>query len=208
MTNEPTVSHPVPWQHAVYTRAGPNDRYVFSHIECTTLDKRFPRSLTAPDIIAYGSARADNREAIQQATVMVLVTGKWAQHISLNSFASTDSRGRPPGIVPYDHLRRLAVTQGSSKHCSELTRDYKALQYHSTLCHYAQGGDHSYTFLSVFPVLSDTVILPRILDPSRVKSTMASFSRASRKCIRDSLLVAGTTKYKEDTMTRAGINIQ
>jgi hypothetical protein len=56
----------------------------------------------------------------------------------------------------------------------------------------------------VLPVISDTVILPRVLDPSRVKSVINSFSRATRKCIRDSLLVAGITKYKEDTMAKVG----
>jgi hypothetical protein len=202
MTNESTISHPIPWQHAVYTRAGPNDRYIFSHIEHSTLEKQFPRSLSVPDVVSYGSVRSANRETLQQATVLVLVTGKWAQHVSLDLLAATDSRSRPPGIVVYDHLRRLSTTQESSKHCSELTRDYKALQYHSTLCHYAQGEGHSWDFLSVFPVLSDTVILPRILDPSRIKSTVTSFSRATRKCMRDSLLVAGTAKYKEDTMIR------
>jgi hypothetical protein len=190
MINESTIFHPIPWQYAVYTSARPNDNYVFSHVELTTLEKQFPRSLAVPDIRAQGSTRSSNLETLQQATVLVLVTGKWAQHVSLDSFTFTDSRSRPPKLSLYDHLRRLGATHGSSKHCSELTLDYKVLQYHSTLCHYIKGHYHSWNFLSVLPVISDTVILPRVLDPSRVKSVINSFSRATRKCIRDSLLVA------------------
>jgi hypothetical protein len=102
----------------------------------------------------------------------------------------------------YDHLERLGACRGSSKHCAELTNDYKALQYHSTLSHYTQGLDHSWRLFSVVPMLSDTVILPRILDPTRVKTVLTSFARATRKSVRDSLIVAGTTKYKENTMLR------
>jgi hypothetical protein len=54
----------------------------------------------------------------------------------------------------------------------------------------------------VVPVLSDMVILPRLLDPSRVKIILASFARATRKCMRDSLIMAGTAKYRESTLAR------
>jgi hypothetical protein len=182
--------------------------FVFSHIESTTQEKCFPCSLSVNDIVlAQRTMKYSNLEALQEATVLKLVTGHWAQHVNLNSFTLTDGRCPAPKYATYDHLQRLSVSNGSSKHCSELTSDYKALQYHSTLSHYTQGEDHSWRLYSVVPMLSDTVILPRILDPSRVKTVMVSFARAARKCIRDSLIVAGTVKYKECTLTRTEIRI-
>jgi hypothetical protein len=177
--------------------------FVFSHIESTTQEKCFPSSLSVNDImLAHRTMKYSNLEALQEATILKLVTGHWAQHVNLNSFTLTDGRCPPPKYATYDHLQRLNLSNGSSKHCSELTSDYKALQYHSTLSHYTQGDDHSWRLFSVVPMLSDTVILPRVLDPNRVKAVMASFARATRKSIRDSLIVAGTTKYKESTWLR------
>ena len=192
----------LPWQRAVYTRGGARDVFTFSHVEFTALEKHLPRSLSVRDLVSQTSTRATNFEALQQATVLVLVTGNWAQHVSLDTFAQEGHCHRAQKITMYDHLERLSVACGSSKHWSELSRDYKALQYHSTLSHYAQGGDHSWQLSSVVPVLSDMVILPRLLDPSRVKIILASFARATRKCMRDSLIMAGTAKYRESTLAR------
>ena len=197
----PAASHAVPWQSAVYTRGGANDPFAFSHVEFSTQEKLFHRSLSVDDLAAAHSTRGANLEAFQQATVLILVTGRWAQHVSLDTFAQ-DGRRRAPSTSMYDHLERLRTAFGSSRHCSELSREYKALQYHSTLSHYAQGGDHSWQLSSVVPVLSDMVILPRLLDPSRVKIILASFARATRKCMRDSLIMAGTAKYRESTLAR------
>ena len=196
-----TVSHRVPWQCAVYTRRGNNDTFVFSHIEFTTQEKQFASSLSVRDLTAAQTVtRSANLETLQEATVLILVTGKWAQHVNLNTFTSTGGRHATPKIYMYDHLERLCTARGGSKHCSELTSDYQALQYHSTLCHYVQGDDHSWKLFSVVPMLSDTVILPRLLDPSRIRTTVNAFSRATRKCMRDSLIVAGGAKYKESTL--------
>jgi hypothetical protein len=192
----------ISWQHAVYTRVGANDAFVFSHVEFTTIAKQFPASLSARDISRGPSTRSANFETLQQATVLVMVTGKWAHHLSLDTLGQTGARCRSPSYSMYDHMERLCSARGSSKHCSELTGDYKALQYQSTLCHYAKGEDHSWRFFSVVPVLSDTVILPRLLEPTRIKSVMASFARAMRKCTRDSLIMAEGTKYRETTLAR------
>ena len=192
----------IPWQQAVYTRRGPNDSFIFSHVEHTTQEKQFARSLTVQHISMQSKMRSANFEALQQATILVLVTGKWAEHVSLNTFDRAEGRCPPPRYCMYDHLERLSTACGSSKHCSELTREYKSLQYHSTLCYYNQGEDHSWRLSSVIPMLSDIVILPRILDPTRIKTVVTSFSRATRKCVRDSLIVAGTTKYKENTLVK------
>ena len=198
-----TVSHSIPWQRVVYTRKGASDLFVFSHVEFTTQEKLFARSLSVRDLVAtQNRMNSDNLEALQDATVMVLVTGKWAQHMSLNSCALTAGGKYPAPIYSlYDHLDRLRAMRESCKHCSELTLDYKALQYHSTLCLYTPGEDHAWRLFSVVPMLSDTVILPRLLHPSNIKNVLVSFSRATRKCVRDSLLVVGTTKYKENTLS-------
>ncbi len=197
--------HLIPWQCAVYTRKGNHDTFTFSHIESTTQEKRFARSLTVRDLSrAKSTVRSTNLETLQEATVLILVTGRWAQHVNLNTFTAANGKCPAPRHSLYDHLDRLCAARGSSKHCSELTSDYRALQYHSTLSHYVAGEDHSWRLFSVVPMLSDTVILPRMLDPSKVKATVIAFSRAIRKCMRDSLIVAGTTKYKENTLAMSG----
>jgi hypothetical protein len=203
-TGASTESVVTPWQRAVYTRAGVTDLFTFSHIEFTTVAKQFPCSLCVQDMARAGSTRSANLEALQQAVVLILVTGKWAQHLSLDNFAQTGGRGKQPVFTLYDHMDRLChgATRTGNKHCAELTLDYKALQYHSTLCHYTKGDDHSWRLFSVVPVLSDSVILPRLLEPSRIKTAMAGFSRASRKCMRDSLIMAGGAKYKENSMCK------
>ena len=203
-TRGATASHMIPWQRAVYTRRGVSDYYVFSHVEFTTQEKRFAHSLSVPDLkLAQHTTRSANLEALQEATVLILVTGNWAHHVNLNTFhPPLGGKHNPPIYSKYDHLERLCAAQGSAEHCSELTRDYKALQYHSKLCYYVQGDDHSWKLGSVVPVLADTVIMPRLLDPSRIKAVVAPFGRAMRKCTRDSLIVAGTTKYKESTLAR------
>ncbi len=199
------MSHLIPWQCAVYTRRGNNDMFIFSHIESTSQEKLFARSLAVRDLsCANSTVRSTNLETLQEATVLILVTGRWAQHVNLNTFTATNGKCPAPRHSLYDHLDRLCAARGSSKHCSELTSDYRALQYHSTLSHYVPGEDHGWRLFSVVPMLSDTVILPRILDPSKVKGTVTAFSRAIRKCMRDSLIVAGTTKYKENTLAMLG----
>ena len=203
-----TISHLMPWQSAVYTRRGVNDVFTFSHVEHSTQEKRFARSLKVKDLaLANSTARSANLETLQEATVLILVTGRWAQHVNLNTFTPTSGRCPAPRYSLYDHLDRLCSARGSSKQCSELTRDYRALQYHSTLCHYVSGDDHDWKLFSVIPMLSDIVILPRLLDPSRIKAVMTSFSRATRKCMRDSLIVAGTAKYRENTLVKTERNV-
>ena len=202
-SREATVPHLIPWQSAVYTRRGVHDYFTFSHVEHSTQEKRFARSLAVQDLaLANSTVRSTNFETLQEATVLILVTGRWAQHVNLNTFTPTSGRCPAPRYSLYDHLDRLCSARGSSKQCSELTRDYRALQYHSTLCHYVQGDDHGWRLFSVVPMLSDIVILPRLLDPSRIKTVIASFSRATRKCMRDSLMVAGRAKYRENTLIR------
>jgi len=202
MDSDTAVRQMIPWQHAVYTRAGANDTFAFSHVESTYIEKQFPASLNVKDMSRAGSMRSTNFEALQQATVLILVTGKWAQHINLNTFTPEGGRCRPPSYSMYDHMERLRFACESSKQCSELTKDYKALQYHSTLCHYTKGIDHSWRFFSVVPMLSDTIILPRLLEPTRIKGLMTSFARASRKCMRDSLIMADGAKYRETTLAK------
>lgn len=194
----------IPWQQAVYTRVGVNDTFVFSHMQKTTIAKHFPASLAVRDMSGAASTRSANFESVQQATVLILVTGKWAQHISLDSsFTPVGSKYRPPLYSLYDHMERLCAVSKSSKHCSELTEDYMAMQYYSTLSHFSRGEDHSWKLSSVVPMLSDIVILPRLLEPTRIKTILASFSRAMRKCMRDSLIMAEETKYRENTHERA-----
>ena len=62
---------------------------------------------------------------------------------------------------------------------------------------YTAGDDHAWRLQSVASVLSDLVILPRILDEARLGSVMSSFCRATRKALHDSVWLAGGTRVRE-----------
>ena len=85
-----------------------------------------------------------------------------------------------------------------SAECAELTKAYCALKYECTMANYEAGTEHTWQIQSVVPMLSDLVILPRLLDEKRLKTVMSSFCRATRKALRDSLIVAGNGRMREE----------
>lgn len=175
----------VPWQHAVYTRRNRRETYVFSHAKRCSVRKTFASSLKARCLAAV-SPHA-NLQAMRDAPVLVLITGQYATAVSLESYAKHKGCLEtlpvylpPPHDLPED-----------SAECSELGSDYRVLSYHSTLANYEQGASHDWTLTEVVPMLSDMVILPKRLDERNLRPIMSSFARASRKCLADSLVLAG-----------------
>lgn len=183
----------LPWQHAVYTRRSQREEhYTFSHTDTCSVTKAFPSCLTVQCLRHSAARNARNLAALREAPVLILVTGNWATWVSV---ASAEETGWAK-IEHYDHLQRLRFHE--VQQCSELQPGYHILQYHCTMANYRQGGDHVWRLHGVTPFLSDIVILPQELDKSAISRLMASFQRATRKALKDSLILPeGRGKGKE-----------
>lgn len=199
------------WQHAVYTRKNQRELYSFSHASDTTVEKAFPTSLTVPCLSKAHALHSDNLERLRSAPVLVLVTGGWAIHLSIEAFQAQKDQQNKIQLknqfknqldrlpqTRYDHLDRLGATDKAE--CDELTENYRALQYHCTMASYEAGGDHAWQLRSVTTVLSDVVILPKFLDENRLDAVMGSFCRATRKTLRDSVWLAGEKRVREEAL--------
>jgi hypothetical protein len=186
----------IPWQQAVYTRKGPRDIFTFSHSNTTHVKKSFPSALSIPHLGQLQDIHGRNLEEFRQATVLVLVTGGWAFHVSIAAFQGNNFNINRLPVERYDHLDRLGALD--SAECNELTKAYRALKYHCTMTSYEAGEAHSWELKSVAPVLSDIVILPKLLEETRLKAVMSSFCRATRKALRDSLILAGGGSVREE----------
>ena len=180
--------HNVPWQHAVYTRRNQRDTYTFSHARLGSVSKAFAPSLK-PQSLAQITPQT-NLQAMRDAPVLILVTGTWAIVVTVEAYVKHKGCLEKLPLVMYDHLTDLPES-GSPAECSEIGKDYRLLRYHSTLATYDQGERHDWALTSVVPMLSDLVILPTHLNERRLKPIMASFSRVTRKCLADSLILAG-----------------
>jgi hypothetical protein len=181
--------HNVPWQHAVYTRRNQRDTYyTFSHARTASVSKAFPPSLK-PQSLAQPTPLA-NLQAMRDAPVLILVTGRWATVVSVEAYTKHKGCLEKLPLVMYDHLADLPE-RGEPAECSEIGKDYRLLRYHSTLATYDQGERHDWALTSVVPMLSDLVILPTHIHERRLKPIMASFCRVTRKCLADSLILAG-----------------
>lgn len=199
--------HDVTWQQAVYVRKHARDIYTFSHAATTKLKKSFPSSLSIPCLFSAPGLKAANLNQLRNAPVLILVTGDWAVHLSIEDYQgiqeSKDCKSSKFDLdrLPksrYDHLDRLGHLDTAE--CAELTDDHRALKYHCTAATYEAGDDHSWRISSVSPILSDIVILPRILEETRLKAVMSSFCRATRKSLRDSILLAGGERVREEML--------
>lgn len=197
----------IPWQHAVYTRKDIGDIYTFSHSNTTLVKKSFPPNLSVPCLEQSRGLYHANLEEFRKATVLVLVTGKWAIHVSIEAFQAstptiitkspTKTEFQPKNfpLHHYDHLERLGAI--NTAECAELTEAYRALTYHCTMASYEAGWDHTWKINGVAPFLSDVVILPKVLDETRLKPVMSQFCKATRKTLKDSLFLAGRQSVRE-----------
>ena len=169
----------------------------------TTLPKGLCPSLSVPSLQAHPGIVRSNAERLTEAPVLVLVTGAWAQEYSLAAFMAnyhpvlrTHERIAP---VRYDHLERLSA---QSDKCSELTSEFKSVHFYSTMAHYTQGEDHAWRLADCIPFLSDMVVLPRVLEMAKLQRVMRFFHRAIRKSLKDSVYVAGSAQYREESLHR------
>ncbi len=150
------------------------------------------------DVQHHEEIMKTNEVAFKTATVLVLVTGDQAQIVSYRSTADNAKIH-----VEYDHLERLNITE-EDRHkptFSDLKRGYMALTYHCTLASYERGLDHRWNLASVVPMLSDIIVLPRVLTLKSIKPIISAYCRAIKKSYRDSLLLADSSSFREFSMT-------
>ena len=190
--------HSVPWQQAVYTRPTNRDKFQFSHARHTTVTKEFLPSLRLDSLRDVQRIRRSNVETFKSRPVLVLVTGDWAQNISLDSYARVNGDIHKIPTEPYDHFERLGC-EAKKAESPEVSKSYRLLEYHCSVSTYTPGEDHGWTLEGVVPMLSDMLIIPRVLQQHRLACIMGMFSRSLKKTLTDSLLMAGGKRYKEDT---------
>lgn len=142
--------------------------------------------------------RRENIELLGSHPVLILVTGKWARNVSMDAYCRYKGRVELFPQEPYDHLERLGKGAHPAE-CSEVTKAFRLLEYHCSVCVYEAGDEHAWRLDGVSPVLSEMVLLPRLLEERRLGDVMRKFDRALRKTLRDSVVVAGGQLYKEDT---------
>jgi hypothetical protein len=164
--------------------------------------KEFCASLSVPSLAEHGKIIKHNTTTFTEATVLILVTGHWAQEYSLGAFTAnyhpvmrSHERITP---VKYDHLDRLGAR---SAKCSELSTEFSSLHFHSTMAHFVQGPEHGWGFKDCIPIQSDMVILPRVLEMDKIERVMRSFHRAIRKGLKDSVYMAGSVQYREESLS-------
>ena len=179
--------HDVPWQYAVYTRRNQRESFTFSHACEGRVGKTFIPNLKARSLAEMQQVNSCNLQAMRETPVIVLVTGKWAVLVSIEAYAQHKGSLEKLPLVKYSPN---LPDNTNLADCSEVGKEYKVLRYHSTLASYEQGEGHAWTLSSVVPMLSDLVIILTKLDERSLKPLMSSFSRASRKCLCDSLILA------------------
>ena len=150
------------------------------------------------DLQAGEQVKAKNVDTLRSRPVLILVTGDWAQHISLEGYSKTKGNIDKIPSERYDHFERLGAVAKSAE-SSEVTKAYRVLEYHCTISTYTQGEKHDWALQGVSPMLSDIVLLPRLLQEHRLKYAIHALSRAVRKTLRDSLILAGEVRYREET---------
>lgn len=188
----------MPFQLAVYTRRTVRDRYTFSHVRHTTLRKFFPRSLSVRDLSRCGEMRKINELTYKSDPVLILVTGDVGEMVSYESFTMKRRR-----TFKFDLSECQAVPEESRVNptFSELNRGFMAMSVQCTVACYERGASNDWAITNVIPILSDWLIIPRILSQKGIESIVYSYSKAARKALADSRLMAEGHRIKETDLS-------
>ena len=169
------------------------------------MKKLFLPALNLDNLKEVNNMRRENMELLRSYPVLILVTGDWAQYVSLDSYQRHKMHKHP--IQPYDHFERLGALAKTAV-SSEITKDYRLLEYHTTVSTYEAGPDHDWKITGVTFMLSEIVVIPTALNEHKLDCAMTYFSRTIRKTLRDSLLLAGGKRYKEETFEAKALSIK
>lgn len=162
------------------------------------MKKQFLSSLNLEHLKTAQQVRRANVELLRSYPVLVLVTGDWAQNVSLDGYARVKGDVHRLPSEPFDHFERLGCDAKPAE-SSEVSKAFRLLEYHCSVATYSAGEGHAWGLEGVSPMLSDMVVLPRVLPESRIGYAIHCLSHAVKKTLKDSLLLAGGSRYKEDT---------
>jgi hypothetical protein len=185
----------VPCQIAVYYRKNGRDRFCFSHIRESTLTKRFPQSLSVRDLSHCESFRKFNEQTYKSSPILILVTGGRAETVS---YLSRISNKRVFSKYDQRELEGLTEEHRLKKTFSELDKGYMPMSVQCTVACYERGAAKDWRITNVIPMLSDWIIIPRIIFHfSQVDVILKSYVRAAKKCLADSRFLAEGQRFRE-----------
>lgn len=146
------------------------------------------------DLSRCQELRKLNEKTYQTEPVLILVTGDTGEIVSYESFVS-----KRRSTFKFD----LAECQSVPEECrvnptfSELNRGFMAVSMQCTVACYERGASNDWGITSVIPILSDWLVIPRILSQKSIQGIVFSYSKAARKALVDSRLMAEGHRIKE-----------
>lgn len=188
----------MPFQIPIYIRRTVRDRYTFSHVRHTTLRKLFPRTLSVRDLAQCPELRKLNEKTYRSDPVLILVTGDTGEIVSYESFVA-----KRRSTFKFD----LAECQSVPEACrvnptfSELNRGFMAVSMQCTVACYERGASNNWAITNVIPILSDWLIIPRILSQKSIGGIVCSYCKAAKKALADSRLMAEGHRIKETDLS-------
>ena len=188
----------VPFQIPIYVRRTIRDRYTFSHVRHTTLRKFFPRTLSVRDLSRCQELRKLNEKTYQTDPVLILVTGDTGEIVSYESFVS-----KRKSTFKFDLAECQSVSEEHRVNptFSDLNRGFMAISMQCTVACYERGAFNNWAITNVIPILSDWLIIPRILSQKSIGGIVYSYSKAAKKALADSRLMAEEHRIKETDLS-------
>ena len=162
------------------------------------MSKAFLSSLSVEHLRTIPALQRENFDRVGSHPVLILVTGKWARSVSMTGYYRNSGSLDKIPLEQYDHMERLGAGAHKAE-CSEVSKAYRMLEYHCSVCVYEAGDEHTWRLGGVSPVLAETVLLPGLLHERKVEDVMRRFDWALKKALKDSVIVAGGRLYKEDS---------
>ncbi len=197
METETMHSAEITAQLAVYTRKTNRERYCFSHIREDRITKLFPGFFNVKELSKCQRIKDLNESTYKNAPILILVTGDNAEMIS---YASSNNKRRHFFKYDVSEFYSKKVRRGLDATFSDLTRGYMAMSVLSTIACYEKGEFNDWHITNVIPVLSDWIIIPRILKLKHIDVIVRSYGRSAKKCLRDSMYLAEGYRFRESSL--------
>lgn len=147
------------------------------------------------DLSHCESLRKSNEQTYKSSPILILVTGGRAETVS---YLSRVSNKRVFSKYDHSELENLTEEQRLKKTFSELDKGYMALSVQCTVACYERGAARDWRITNVIPMLSDWIIIPRIIVHfSQVDIILKSYVRAAKKSLADSRFLAEGQRFRE-----------
>lgn len=150
------------------------------------------------DLSQCEEMRKRNELMYKSDPVLILVTGDVGEMVSYESFTSKRRR-----TFKFDLSECQSVPEESRVNptFSELNRGFMAMSLHCTVACYERGAPNDWAITNVIPILSDWIVIPRILSQKSIEGIVYSYSKAARKALADSRLMAEGHRIKETDLS-------